>query len=350
MKYLEFNGNNKTIAEWAKITGLSYDNIAKRIYKFGWSIEDALTKPLKSTYGEKRKIILTQHTVDDIIDYHVNKHKTPSEIARKFNYNTEFIRRRLIEWGVYQFIGSRKYFFDENYFANIDTPRKAYWLGFFYADAWVSNNNVFSLEIKKEDRYILEMLASDVAYDGDIKDNENIRSINGGQIKPYPSSSITLCSKTLIKHLNNKGIIPNKTFRLSLPDINKNLYNHFVRGLFDGDGCVCKFKRKNNENRVQFSYNIVGQYKFLEEVSNLITEELSIFPNKIYRKSNEKCCTLSYQASYNENTHRLRENSRITDILKIKKWMYDDACIYLKRKKYIFDLIKTPPVLPGWLF
>lgn len=41
---LEVNGENLTVEEWSKKTGLEYDTIIKRI-SYGWSAVDAVTKP-----------------------------------------------------------------------------------------------------------------------------------------------------------------------------------------------------------------------------------------------------------------------------------------------------------------
>ena len=51
---------------------------------------------------------------------------------------------------------SKKYTFDENFFKNIDTEDKAYWLGFFYADGCVrvrkeSSESKLKLSIKDID-------------------------------------------------------------------------------------------------------------------------------------------------------------------------------------------------------
>lgn len=42
--YIEFNGERKTAAEWAEVTGLSQSVIIARL-KLGWSAERALTQP-----------------------------------------------------------------------------------------------------------------------------------------------------------------------------------------------------------------------------------------------------------------------------------------------------------------
>lgn len=49
---LVYEGIEHTVAEWSKITGIPYDTLWKRI-KEGWSIEKALTQPLR---GQKELI------------------------------------------------------------------------------------------------------------------------------------------------------------------------------------------------------------------------------------------------------------------------------------------------------
>lgn len=45
---LTFNGETKTMAEWAEITGLPYHTIKARINRYGYSVEKALTAPVKA--------------------------------------------------------------------------------------------------------------------------------------------------------------------------------------------------------------------------------------------------------------------------------------------------------------
>lgn len=45
---LEYNGEKHTMSQWAEISGIPYQTLAKRINKFHWSVEEALTvKPRK---------------------------------------------------------------------------------------------------------------------------------------------------------------------------------------------------------------------------------------------------------------------------------------------------------------
>ena len=44
---LTYKGETKTVTEWAKITGIRYDNITRRIDLLKWSVEKALETPVK---------------------------------------------------------------------------------------------------------------------------------------------------------------------------------------------------------------------------------------------------------------------------------------------------------------
>jgi hypothetical protein len=43
---LEFNGEKKTVAQWAREVGINKDNIYDRL-RLGWSVEKALTTPVR---------------------------------------------------------------------------------------------------------------------------------------------------------------------------------------------------------------------------------------------------------------------------------------------------------------
>lgn len=44
-RMLTFNGKTMCMAEWAERLNLDYQNLARRLNKFGWSVEKSLTKP-----------------------------------------------------------------------------------------------------------------------------------------------------------------------------------------------------------------------------------------------------------------------------------------------------------------
>lgn len=50
----EFNGETKTLTEWATQSGMKYETLRARLNEYGWSIERALTTPV--VRGKPRKI------------------------------------------------------------------------------------------------------------------------------------------------------------------------------------------------------------------------------------------------------------------------------------------------------
>lgn len=54
--YLDFRGERKLLCEWAEELGLNYATIISRIHLYGWSVEDALTRPVRKLSLPSRKI------------------------------------------------------------------------------------------------------------------------------------------------------------------------------------------------------------------------------------------------------------------------------------------------------
>jgi hypothetical protein len=82
--YIEFNGQTKTISEWAKIVKLPYYVVIQRIAKYGWTINDALTTPNND------------YQID--ISYNGKTMKS-SEWAKEVNISSDNIVRRIIDRG-----------------------------------------------------------------------------------------------------------------------------------------------------------------------------------------------------------------------------------------------------------
>ena len=113
----------------------------------------------------------------------------------------------------------------EDYFEVIDTKQKAYWLGFLYADGWITERNRFGLGVQKKDECVIENFVK--ALDLNIDKIETIR----GQMYIRPRSN------KIISDLINHGCIFKKTKKIQLPNLrNRDLYLAFLLGFFDGDG------------------------------------------------------------------------------------------------------------------
>lgn len=132
-------------------------------------------------------------------------------------------------------MGSNHPGLNENYFEQIDTKEKAYWLGFLYADGCVKPKRQIMLCLSIKDKEQVEKFCNAVSANKDqIKIRKHaIKSIG----KTYYSANIFICSDKMFNDLSLHGCGPNKTMRLALPSLNsEELYKAFLLGYYDGDG------------------------------------------------------------------------------------------------------------------
>lgn len=133
-----------------------------------------------------------------------------------------------------------------------------------------------------------------------------------------------ISSKIISKSLESIGMVQNKSLVLEFPKIPESMYRHFIRGYFDGDGSLYKFK-DNHNNTERYGFKITSTNAFCNSVKNIFETCLSV-------KSH---VSLSHP-DLNEVTSDLKIY-RKADIKKILDWLYADANRYLTRKhdKYI---------------
>lgn len=106
------------------------------------------------------------------------------------------------------------------------TPESAYCLGFIASDGHVWKNRPFlTIGIHKQDIDVLEYIRDNISPDSKIRISKNI-------------CQICVFSREIHEDLNRIGISHDKTFNLKFPDIPKEYIGDFVRGFFDGDGCI----------------------------------------------------------------------------------------------------------------
>lgn len=139
---------------------------------------------------------------------------------------------------------------NDSYFDTIDTPIKAYFIGFIFADGWIcanedTKNYEFGMELQSQDKYILEKLNEELGNQNIIyhSDPKNV-FIKDKLAYSNHSDYIRVYSKHLVLGLKNNGIEPNKTKKDIFPIVSEELFFDFLRGYIDGDGCY--YKNKEN--------------------------------------------------------------------------------------------------------
>lgn len=233
----------------------------------------------------------------------------------------------------------KKYTVNENYFENLDSPEKAYILGFLYADGCNRINN------HKYEQHIISF--SQIYYDKDI-----VYKINKALSSTYPIHVINVCehdnyrvdieSKKLSEDLFKLGCVQRKSLILEFPYfISKNLMSHFIRGYFDGDGCVWNGKRKkmlvkDSTNKKGYreriihnvKFHITGCYNFINDLQDFLVTELGFKKTKLNfskAKETKHICTMEYSGR--------------KQLKKFYDYIYKDATIYGERKKLKFEEI-----------
>lgn len=214
----------------------------------------------------------------------------------------------------------RKYYFDENYFENINTEDKAYWLGFIAADGCIVSTNKKTkslrllINLHEKDVAVLEKLRDCLNGDMPIKHFVS----NKGKVKMESQQvRIHINSNKLCEDLISHGVGFKKTFDLAMPNIREDLIRHFIRGYFDGDGCFTCYRRKDNPNKYRYGFEIVGQ-----------SESILKYMQDYFIKRGIK--TNIYSRSTN-TTKRLMTGSK-GEILKLIDLMYSDCNLYIERK------------------
>jgi len=286
-----------------------------------------ISKDSLHSYSQDRKLRKTpqvskryNHYYEDLIskrdrkDYNVNNYlnnKKEPTVSEDLLYKSKY----------------GKYKVNENYFDDINNEWKAYWLGFLYADgcnttdkkSGTKNVNRLGLGLASVDREHLQNFLNSLQSDSIIKDYTS--HLNG---KEYYNSKINICNQHICQTLKEKGCVPNKSLILTFPNetiLPKHLRRHFIRGYFDGDGCIHINKEKGNVN-----LNFVGTKEFLSVLQDILCEEIGLDKTSIHENNRG---SKAYSFAY----------GGYADVESIYKYLYKDCNIYLQRKLDKFDIL-----------
>lgn len=250
--------------------------------------------------------------------------KTYREISDYFGFNyvnTSITRNALKRYNVdlKKRLNLKKV--DLNFFENIDYKEKAYLLGLIYSDGSIDKNGYgFSFVSKDYDQVFL--------FKNLLKSEHKIcelKSFDSRTNKTYNSYYIHICSKKITTDLLKIGLHNSKSFSCNFPKIDMNYIWHFIRGLFDGDGCISIINKK--EGRLAFSLILSGELK-----------------NKIKDIFNEIGFSETKDSILFENNNGVISSIKYTsykDVKKILDIMYvDSENLRLERKYRIFITLK----------
>lgn len=216
--------------------------------------------------------------------------------------------------------GSRIYSFNEHIFDTIDTEEKAYWLGFLEADGYNhESHKCVAIRLSYDDYHHLEKFKEFVQYTGPIYTFERLTPTSK-TLKKY--CELNLCSVIFSETLAKLGCIQGKTYTLEFPSISEHLIPAFIRGYFDGDGCISigKIHRRNKEEST-YQLTFTGRVEFISVINNYINKETQ-------HLSKLHVCTGNFAKNLHYTGRKI--------CIKILHYIYKNANIYLDRKYQIY--------------
>lgn len=276
------------------------------------------------------KVIIPLDILENIIDKY-EEGTSVLQLSKLFPYKYDVLHRVIREHGVDirgNDFNSRKYTYNTNFFDVIDNEIKAYWLGFIYADGYVTKRgNTFQLGIAlaKVDKNHLEKFKE--AIDSDIEIHDYIQ--DSAYKKGTEYSRIIVSNNHLCEQLMAKGVYRKKTEKITFPSsdiLPDHLVSHFVRGYYDGDGCLTGVEHPERPVRV-FQVKILGTKEFLTG--------LNIVFNKAFLSNGlkEKEFKLRKRWKDSEKNNYTLEIGGKRQVSAILEYMYNDYTVCLSRKE-----------------
>lgn len=216
---------------------------------------------------------------------------------------------------------------NERYFQDINTERKAYFLGYLMADGNVTirhnSQPSISLEIHEKDKYILNILKEE------LQTNNSVNLSCKGRTTYLLRVHSSLMAKDLAKY----GVVPHKTGIEQFPILllKEEFIQHFIRGFFDGDGWFSiSHYGDYSKMTIGFAKNVI----MLTDIRNYLYKNLGVTLVKVHEYND---LTKGYPG-YGMLMFTKRQN-----VLDIGNFMYKDATIFLDRKYEIYKKMLTIP-------
>ena len=235
------------------------------------------------------------------------------------------LKRRGIDRRSYSEAG-RQYTLNEHYFDLIDDENKAYYFGLLMADGYNNEKRgTTTLILVKKDEQIMCLFSQD------IQSNKPITIIKNKI--GSDTARMEICSRHFSYMLSQKGCVQAKTFKLEFPTehLPPDLIRHFIRGYFDGDGCISYSYSKKD--------NLMGN-SFSNVVTFVSTENFCLYLKRYFKEQLDINSSISCRHPSHNNNNRTLTISGSQQVIKLMEWMYNKSSRYFERKRQKFEEIK----------
>ncbi len=214
------------------------------------------------------------------------ENKTINDVAENMGCSYETIRNYMLKNNILiktQNFNNKnsKHVINHNFFNIIDEANKAYLLGLILSDGYV-NKKWNKLVFTSKDKSLVDIFKKEIGSthklaEYEIKDKRTQET--------YKRYSLQIPNKKIVICLNNLGVEQNKSLTCKYPtSVPDELFWHFLRGVFDGDGCI---HQEKNRKVGGLRFSIVGSFDFIsilkiKMVSQGLTDTKVSKKNKIY--------------------------------------------------------------------
>lgn len=235
--------------------------------------------------------------------------KTFVEIAEVLNRTRNSVQMKSNKLGLKV---EDKYFYDKNYFENINNEEKAYWLGFIAGDGYIIRNErqaELGIELNEIDYDHLKKFNKCLKGNVEVKfrQRKDSRTLNN-----YKMCLIRFYSWKLVDDLIKLGIIPNKSLVIKFPNISSKFYIPFLRGYFDANGSLCLNKKRES---LQCDF-CSGSIEMIESIRKILFE-----------------LEINSYITYEKESKAIRLNIKgLNNSYNFCKLLYENSKIYLDRK------------------
>ena len=213
-------------------------------------------------------------------------------------------------------------------FSKIETELQAYLLGFYAADGNINEKRkTFRIHLQKQDSELVYLYKDVISPDARTFTIEEHKTTgrNGKEITAHESFGVDITSAKLCTDLVNLGIGYNKSYKdLHIPEMPKDLIRHFIRGYFDGDGCIIVWlaKEKGKSDRVR------GKFDICAKSASILNEFIKFFATHDIK--------LNLNYLKRDDMYRISTSSK-KELEKIYNILYKNSNFYLSRKFNKFD-------------
>lgn len=249
------------------LKGETARSIAKDFLQYNEATISKHIKKMGISRG-KGKTFKTFSIEQDVVKDFLTNDYYCEDLAKKYKVEVHVIYRILNEYNLPRKTG-KKSSCNEKYFEKINTPNKAYLLGFITADGAIIGkySNSCSIEVHEKDEDLLLFAKKE------INPNATITNCNYNK---KTNKRISFSSKKMCEDLEKYGIIPNKSLiieKVPIEFIPQELLCYYFRGLIDGDGCIHK------DGKISI-YS--GSENFIKSIQNILCETIGVKKLKIY--------------------------------------------------------------------